>query len=552
MASTEIEQYLKPADAGYNINPEGEVDQSVNPVNPFYNRNQTEAPRTYDEVRGNDKIDSVINNSLKLQFTEDEQNNYLRLLMPMYSRRVEVEDLNRNFWVIGQAINFISEKIKLIDSGGIDPGIERLRFEKTIEKDRDGHDYSNYPHKITFNEGYLGLKTPYMVIDYCYRSDELDPNFEGEAIWYRQFGGINSADNAYIVGGGGNTPFLNLYKPRPDAIPIFNLIQTESSDTESFNAGDYYKKFKNTNTDETIYMNFLGKTNDFVCDGDNIQVSFENHFSEDWYFEPTNATHGQIIISNVPELTPLRVHQGDSAVGKIAGTKATVTAYSTGSPIEFEQFTEGQIIKFEAVGADYQYNGWYVKTFSESTFIHGYRIPTDYVWKKWISSSDYDQLPETDKKDYICQDINSGAFALNYVDQKFMCADGVWKALDSVVLRDGPTVPEYRVVENGSAFRVLGDSSREITEGSSTKPIINYKEIATANIHPHDVVRYIDPNGPTYGKCFEWWDGKWREIKNCDASYVNIFLWLPQKTNTLRGVYYWTLKWLIPPGLVEY
>ena len=66
MASTEIEQYLKPADAGYNINPDGGVDQSADPVNPFYNRNQTEAPRTYDQVRGEDKINSVINNSLEL------------------------------------------------------------------------------------------------------------------------------------------------------------------------------------------------------------------------------------------------------------------------------------------------------------------------------------------------------------------------------------------------------------------------------------------------------------------------------------------------------
>ena len=133
-----------------------------------------------------------------------------------------------------------------------------------------------------------------------------------------------------------------------------------------------------------------------------------------------------------------------------------------------------------------------------------------------------------------------------------MWTSEMWKNLDLMSFRDGPTVPLYRVVENGSMFRVLGDSSRAITEGSSTKPIINDKEIAIANIHAHDVVRYIDPDGPTYGKCFEWWNGSWKQIKECDASFVNIFIWLPERTATLRGVYYWTLKWLIPPGIGEY
>ena len=636
MASTEIEQYLKPADAGYNINPDGGVDQSADPVNPFYNRNQTEAPRTYDQVRGEDKINSVINNSLELQFTEDEQNNYLRLLMPMYTRRVEVEDLNRNFWVIGQAINFISEKIKWIDNGGTDPGVERLKFEKTIERDRDNHDYSNYSHKIIFNEGYNGLKTPYMVKDYCYRSNELSSKFEGEVIWYRQLGGINSADQAYIIGGGGNTPFLNFYKPRPDAIPIFNVIQTENSDTESFNAGDEYKKIKNSTADESIYMNLLGTIREALADGSTSAVTLDDNLfgSALTTFTPSSSLHGQIVISRTLELTPVCCFQGGEQINpqnplvlsnNIINGEYGIRTASTKSQVAFNQFTEGQIIYYTAqvysvdtsvlnpvyVGTasgipgsptvgqywkmtgtgtittgsgtetyyegDYivygpikkdssnnivngwtlissQYNGAYVKSYKTVATKNGYVIPASYCWKKVLSESDYGQLTPEQKnsKKYICPSLNAGILALNYTDQKFMLQDGVWRALDSTVLRDGPTVPEYRIVENGSAFRVLGDSSREITEGSSTKPIINYKEIATTSIHPHDVVRYIDPNGPTYGKCFEWWDGKWREIKNCDASYVNIFLWLPQKTNTLRGVYYWTLKWLIPPGLVEY
>jgi hypothetical protein len=31
----------------------------------------------------------------------DKLKRYLNLLMPRYSRRVEVEDLDKNFWVIG-------------------------------------------------------------------------------------------------------------------------------------------------------------------------------------------------------------------------------------------------------------------------------------------------------------------------------------------------------------------------------------------------------------------------------------------------------------------
>ena len=32
-------------------------------------------------------------------------NHCIRLLMPQYARRVEVEDLNKNFWVIGQVLD---------------------------------------------------------------------------------------------------------------------------------------------------------------------------------------------------------------------------------------------------------------------------------------------------------------------------------------------------------------------------------------------------------------------------------------------------------------
>jgi hypothetical protein len=83
------------------------------------------------------------------------------------------------------------------------------------------------------------MKTPFMVKDYCYRSIEFNndgsvrSSFEYDSLWSRKIGGYNSADNAYKIGGYGTIPFLNFYKPRPDAIPIFTLVQTESSDTET-------------------------------------------------------------------------------------------------------------------------------------------------------------------------------------------------------------------------------------------------------------------------------------------------------------------------------
>lgn len=65
----------------------------------------------YKEVRGADKIQSVLNSTKELQYTvsqhKDDQH-WIRLLMPKYLRYVEVEDLNRNFWVIGQTIAALS------------------------------------------------------------------------------------------------------------------------------------------------------------------------------------------------------------------------------------------------------------------------------------------------------------------------------------------------------------------------------------------------------------------------------------------------------------
>lgn len=59
---------------------------------------------SYAEVRHNDKIRRVLNDKKFLQFTHKLFEKYIRLLMPEYQRTVEVEDLNRNFWVIGQVL----------------------------------------------------------------------------------------------------------------------------------------------------------------------------------------------------------------------------------------------------------------------------------------------------------------------------------------------------------------------------------------------------------------------------------------------------------------
>lgn len=126
---------VKDADAGNNFTDKRETLFNVNEwVIPWQNI----CEKNYSDVRGNDKIIRVIKDSAKLQFTkkkkqtlhevsvtdnnnevvgsyysighETDENgtirlyDYLRLLMPEYPRIVEIEDLDRNFWVIGQVL----------------------------------------------------------------------------------------------------------------------------------------------------------------------------------------------------------------------------------------------------------------------------------------------------------------------------------------------------------------------------------------------------------------------------------------------------------------
>lgn len=64
---------------------------------------------SYKIVRSDDCIISgVLDNENNLQFTHNVSvADWIRLLMPMYERFVEIEDLDRNFWVIGQVITGI-------------------------------------------------------------------------------------------------------------------------------------------------------------------------------------------------------------------------------------------------------------------------------------------------------------------------------------------------------------------------------------------------------------------------------------------------------------
>lgn len=69
-----------------------------------------EIEENYKIIRDNDRIERILTDEKNLQYTskkEEDSNSYLRLIMPEYKRIVEIEDLNRNFWVIGQSLSAI-------------------------------------------------------------------------------------------------------------------------------------------------------------------------------------------------------------------------------------------------------------------------------------------------------------------------------------------------------------------------------------------------------------------------------------------------------------
>ena len=75
-------------------------------VKPWTNK----SGQSYSIVRGDDVIPTVITYNYDLNFT-NRKGDWLRLLMPRYSRYVEVEDLNRNFWVISSVLTAVCDFI---------------------------------------------------------------------------------------------------------------------------------------------------------------------------------------------------------------------------------------------------------------------------------------------------------------------------------------------------------------------------------------------------------------------------------------------------------
>lgn len=71
---------------------------------------------TYDQVRGHDEVNDILESLHKLKFTHSQNqeemgedlNKWIRLLLPNYGRRTLIEDLDRNFWVIAQCLAAIS------------------------------------------------------------------------------------------------------------------------------------------------------------------------------------------------------------------------------------------------------------------------------------------------------------------------------------------------------------------------------------------------------------------------------------------------------------
>lgn len=93
-------------DATYTLN------SSSNFVNPDKNKNeevylQSRTDEALKVLKSDDNLDFTIGDYESI--SADIKVYMTRLLMPQYERRVEVEDLNRNFWVIGQNLTALNE-----------------------------------------------------------------------------------------------------------------------------------------------------------------------------------------------------------------------------------------------------------------------------------------------------------------------------------------------------------------------------------------------------------------------------------------------------------
>lgn len=66
---------------------------------------------SYDDVRKKDEVKQILQDGNKLQTTCLQGSDWTRLIMPQYGRRVQIEDLDRNFWVIGLILDGLSEAL---------------------------------------------------------------------------------------------------------------------------------------------------------------------------------------------------------------------------------------------------------------------------------------------------------------------------------------------------------------------------------------------------------------------------------------------------------
>lgn len=101
------------ADAGRSFVTEDKIyDENGQVVNPWVKQWYNVDEDSYRNVRGEDRNESVLSDDFKLQFSRNDKlrtiEKWMRLLLPSYHRAVEVEDLNRNFWVIAQTLTTIS------------------------------------------------------------------------------------------------------------------------------------------------------------------------------------------------------------------------------------------------------------------------------------------------------------------------------------------------------------------------------------------------------------------------------------------------------------
>lgn len=108
---------LREADAGHTFEiQEGQEMEDVEWVRPFKNIDN----KSYNDIRKHDQILDILTDSNKLDRTKKQKNDgsqeerdtsFISLLMPRYGRRVQIEDLDRNFWVIAQIVDGMSSWI---------------------------------------------------------------------------------------------------------------------------------------------------------------------------------------------------------------------------------------------------------------------------------------------------------------------------------------------------------------------------------------------------------------------------------------------------------